>query len=154
MMKKNPSAKAEKKAPKSKNLKPNWKPGQSGNPNGRAMGSRNKATIAIETLLDGEAEALTRKAVELARNGDIQALKLCLERICPPRKSRPISIDLPKVETVDDISKAHEVVIAAMAIGDVTPEEANVIAGVIDAKRRAIETVELEKRIQELEETK
>ena len=50
-----------------------WKKGQSGNPNGRAAGSRNRATLAIEALLEGEGEALTRKAIELAKDGDMQA---------------------------------------------------------------------------------
>lgn len=59
--------------------------GQSGNRDGRPQGSRNKATLAVEALLEGEAEALTRKAIERALEGDIQALRLCLERVCPVR---------------------------------------------------------------------
>src|SRR3974390_695778 len=39
--------------------------GRSGTPAGRPPGLRNRATEAAELLLDGEAEALTRKAVEL-----------------------------------------------------------------------------------------
>jgi ABC-type uncharacterized transport system substrate-binding protein len=35
-----------------------FQPGQSGNPGGRPKGSRNKATLALECLLDGQAEAL------------------------------------------------------------------------------------------------
>jgi hypothetical protein len=57
--------------------KQGFKPGQSGNPSGRPHGSRNKATLALEALLDGEGEAITRKALE----GDTAALRLCLERI-------------------------------------------------------------------------
>ena len=44
-----------------------FRKGQSGNPGGRRPGSRNKATEIAELLLAGEVEALTRKAVELAR---------------------------------------------------------------------------------------
>src|SRR4029077_7685570 len=44
-----------------------WHPGQSGNPSGRPKGSRNRTTLAAEALLDGEAEQLTRKAIELAK---------------------------------------------------------------------------------------
>ena len=55
---------------------------------GRPQGSRNKATLAIEALLDGESDKLTRKAVDLAMKGDTTALRLCLERLCPPRKDR------------------------------------------------------------------
>jgi hypothetical protein len=65
---------------------------------GRPPGSRHKATLAIEALLEGEAEGLTRKAIELALAGDTTALRLCLERLAPPAKSRRISIDLPKLE--------------------------------------------------------
>jgi hypothetical protein len=134
--------------------KQGFKPGQSGNPYGRPHGSRNKATLALEALLDGEGEAITRKAIEKALEGDTAALRLCLERIYPPRKSRPIALALPKIETPDDISKAQGTVIGAMAIGDITPEEASVIAGVLEAKRRSIETCELEARMVALEMAK
>lgn len=78
-----------------------FRPGQSGNPKGRPTGALNRATIAAQALLDGEAEALTRAAVELALQGNVQALKLCLERICPARKERPLSLALPEAERID-----------------------------------------------------
>ena len=137
---------------KSPNLKPPWKPGQSGNPNGRPPGCRNKATLAIEELLDGEAEGLTRKAIELALKGDMQALRLCLERICPPRKDRPISLELPKVDTVSDIVTAIGATLEAVAAGEVTPSEGTSIAGLLETKRKAIETEEMEQRIKGLED--
>ena len=62
------------------------RPGQSGNPEGRPKGSRNVTTLALETLLDGQAAALTQKAIDLALSGDMAALRLCLDRILPPRK--------------------------------------------------------------------
>ena len=84
-----------------------WRKGVSGNPSGKPKGSLNRVTLAIQSLLDGEGEELTRKAIELAKDGDLTALKLCLERICPPRKSRPISIDLPDVKTSEGVSLAQ-----------------------------------------------
>jgi len=131
-----------------------FKPGQSGNPSGRPHGSRNKATLALEAILDGEGEAITRKVIEKALEGDTTALRLCLERIYPPRKSRPITLELPKIESADDVAKAQGTVIGAMAIGDITPEEATVVAGVLEAKRRSIETCELETRMAALEKIK
>ena len=56
-------------------------------PAGRPKGSRNKATLAVEILLDGEAEAITRKAIELAKQGDLVAIRLCLDRIAPREKT-------------------------------------------------------------------
>jgi hypothetical protein len=125
--------------------------GVSGNPAGCPKGPRHKATLAAMELLDGEADKLTRKAVELALDGDTTALRLCLERIVPAAKSRPIKIAVPPVNTMADVLEAQAVAIQAMADGEITPDEAATIAGVLEAKRRAIETVELEKRIAALE---
>jgi hypothetical protein len=82
------------------------KPFEPGSP-GRPKGARHKATLAAEALLDGEAEALTRKAIELAKEGDIAALRICLDRIIPPRKDRPVAFELPKIENVGDAAKGH-----------------------------------------------
>src|SRR5882724_7958032 len=69
--------------------------GESGNPAGRPIGARHKATVAAEALLDGEAERLTRKVLEMALAGDIVAMLLCLERILPPRRERSVRFKLP-----------------------------------------------------------
>src|SRR6516164_11739327 len=71
--------------------------GRSGNLAGRPRGSMNRATKSAASMLHAEAEALTRKAVELALAGDASALRLCLERLMPPRKDRPISLPLPEI---------------------------------------------------------
>ncbi len=108
------------------------KKGRRGSPKGKPKGARNKATLAAEALLDGEAEAITRKAIEKAKEGDMAAIRLCLERILPAIKSRPIEIDLPPVETAQDIQAAQGAVITAMARGEITPDDAGTIAGESD----------------------
>ena len=75
-----------------------------GNP-GKPKGTRHKATQAALTLLDGEAEGLTRKAVEVALDGDTTALRLCLERIAPPRKDAPVTFDLPSMQSAADAAQ-------------------------------------------------
>ena len=114
--------------------------GRSGNPTGRRYGSRNKKTLAAAVLLDGEAEALTRKAVELALAGDPTALRLCIERILPPCRERPVRFTLPPIESSEDISAAMNAVTAALARGIITPGEAERIANVVDTFARAIAT--------------
>ena len=114
--------------------------GRSGNPTGRRYGSRNKKTLAAAVLLDGEAEALTRKAVELALAGDQTALRLCIERILPPCRERPVRFTLPPIESSEDISAAMNAVTAALARGIITPGEAERIANVVDTFARAIAT--------------
>jgi hypothetical protein len=127
-------------------------PGVSGTPAGRLPGTKNRVTKAAEELLEGEAEALTRKAVELALEGDTVALRLCLERLLPPRKSRRVTFDLPTIQTAADLLPALAAVVTAMGSGDLAPDEAAVIAGVLEAKRKAIETGDLERRLAALEE--
>ncbi len=128
-----------------------WKKGQSGNPAGKKPGTRHRATLAVEKLLDGEGEALTRKAIELAKDGDLTAIKLCLDRICPPRKSRPINIDLPAVDTGNGVSQAQAVVVQAVGEGEITPDEGKVLADILEARRKSIETADHEARLSKLE---
>lgn len=129
-----------------------WPKGTSGNPNGKAPGTRHLATRAIEQFLDGEAEELTRKCVEMALTGDTTAMRLCLERLSPVRKGRPVSLSLPPISGADDLLKAFGAVVASMAEGEITPEEAAAVAGVLEAKRKTIETADIERRLAALEQ--
>ncbi len=126
--------------------------GQSGNPAGRAKGSRNRATEAAERLLDGEAERLTRKAIELALKGDPTALKLCFDRILAPRRERTVRIALPPFESAADLAAVTAAIMRAAAEGRLSPGEAFELAHVLEAAMRAINTSDFEKRIKALEE--
>jgi hypothetical protein len=127
-------------------------PGQSGNPSGRPKGARNKATLALETLLDGQAEALTQKAIKLALGGDMMALRMCLDRILPARKDRPVSIEMPTINTAEDAKSASAALLAAVAAGSLTPSEAAEIGKLVDGYVRAVETTEVLKRLEKLEQ--
>src|SRR5262249_31792216 len=128
-----------------------WRKGASGNRAGKPRGARHKATLAAETLLEGEAEALSRKAVELALRGDVSALRLCLDRIVPPRKDRPVYFELPKMQEAKDAVNASAAIVAAVAGGDLTPSEAAELSKVIDGYARSLQTVEFEERLSKLE---
>lgn len=121
---------------------------------GRPLGKRNKATEALQALLDGEGEQITRKAVELAINGDTTALRLCLERLIPPMRERRVSMSIPKLETAGDIAKALGTLLDSVASGEITPGEGQTIATLLEVQRKAIETAELEQRIARLERIK
>jgi hypothetical protein len=115
-----------------------FQPGQSGNPKGRPQGCRHRATVAAEALLDGEAEGLTRKAIELALAGDTTALRLCIERILPARKDRPVQLQVPEIEGVEDLTKATMALVQAVAAGELSPTEAAEVAKLVEAHRRTV----------------
>jgi hypothetical protein len=128
-----------------------FKPGQSGNPNGRPRGSRNATTLALETLLDGQATALTQKAIDLALTGDLAALRICLDRILPPRKDRPLTFDFPAIANAAEAATTMSAILAAVASGEITPTEASEIGKLVDSYVRAVEATELAARIERLE---
>ena len=125
----------------------------SGNP-GRPRGARHKITQAIEAMLEGQHEALTQAAIDKALEGDVTALRLCLDRIAPARKDAPVSFALPEIETAEDAAKAARAILKAIAEGDVTPLEAATVMGVVEQFRRTLETTEIERRIVALEANK
>ena len=129
-----------------------FRKGRSGNPQGRPMGARNKATEAAELVLDGEAEALTRKAVELALEGEASALRLCLERIIPPRRERPVKLAVPSVRGAADLAGTMAAITTAATQGTITPGQAAELARVVEIFVRAVETSDFERRLRELEE--
>ena len=118
---------------------------------GRPKGSRNKATIAIESLLQGQAEALSHTAVTKALEGDSVALRLCMERIAPAPKDQPVAFSLPKMNNAMDASEAARSVLTAVSEGKLTPVEATRVMGLIDSYRRTLELTEIEERLQALE---
>ena len=126
-------------------------PGQSGNPAGKAKGTHNRTTLAIEALLEGEADALTRKAIEMAKEGDGPALRMCLDRLAPPRKDAPVCFDLPPIKSVADAVEASSALLCAVAGGDVTPDEAARIMTLLTSHKVLVETGEFERRLEVLE---
>ena len=136
---------------KHRTLKEPWKPGQSGNPSGRPKGSRNKALLALQALLDGEADEIGRKAVEMAKTGDVAAMRLVMERLLPPRKDRPIMFTLPKLETAADAVKATAALVEAVSVGDITPGEASELSKLVDGFTNALKAEDLQKRVEAIE---
>jgi hypothetical protein len=125
--------------------------GQSGNPAGRPAGSRNKVTLFLEDMLQGEAEEITRKVIAKAKVGDPVALRLCLDRLMAPRKSRPVQFAFPKLESAADAAAASLAIVEAVAAGDLTPYEAAQLSNVLEAFTRSLQTGDFEQRLARLE---
>ena len=125
--------------------------GESGNPAGRPRGARNRTTVLLEDLLAEDAEAIACKAIELAKAGEIAALRMCLDRLVPARKDEPVVFDLPPLDTAVDSVAAAARIVAAVEDGDLTPSEAVDLAKVIDVYAGALATKGFEKRLNKLE---
>jgi Family of unknown function (DUF5681) len=130
---------------------PPWRPGQSGNPRGRRVGCRNRASLIAEALIGGQTEELTRKAIDLALAGDIIALRLCLERILPVARERPCTFKLPRLETCADAAAALGLIADGLANGELLPYEAESLSGVVASFVKTVEVAEFENRLAALE---
>jgi hypothetical protein len=108
--------------------------------------------VIAEQLLDGEAETMVRTVVKWAKRGNITALRLCLDRILPPRRDRPVRFVIPELKSAEDSVKALAAITAAVARGELTPSEAAELSRVIETFVKAIETSEIERRLKILEE--
>ena len=126
--------------------------GQSGNPSGKPRGTRARITQLAEKLLEDDRDAIIEAVIEAAKNRDPTAMRLCVERLVPLRKGRPVVFDLPPVKTAADVVAAIGEVSMAMAAGELTTEEASAAAAVVEMHRRAIEMTDIELRLQKLEE--
>ena len=131
-----------------------FKKGESGNPQGRPVGTRNKTTLAALSLIEDEGEQLARKAVELALDGDLPALKLCMDRLLPPAKERPLeAFSLPQLNDQRSVLDALDTLANKLSKGELLPAEATSICKVLEQYRKHFETTELSERLETLERT-
>jgi hypothetical protein len=128
-----------------------YTPGTSGNPKGKPAGTRSKATQLLLALMEGDASAITKTVIDAAKGGDLMAAKIILDRLIPPAKERPVNVDLPDTRTSEGVSAAQSAILQAVGCGDLLPGEAATLSSIVESKRRAIETQELNDRITRLE---
>lgn len=126
--------------------------GQTGNPAGRPKGSRNRATAALEAILDGDAETILRRVMEAAQEGDPTAMRLCVDRLIPPKRDRHINFSLPPIETTADVVKATGAMLKAVADGEITPSEAAELSKLVAAHVSAVQAHDLDERLKRIEE--
>lgn len=129
-----------------------FKKGQSGNPAGKPPGCRAKAVVLSEAILERSREGVVEAIIKAALSADPTAMRICADRLLPLRKGAPVTFNLPVLDTAADVANALGTVAQEMAAGELTPDEATAVASVLEIKRRAIETVELEARLRVVEE--
>ena len=135
--------------------KPRGRPFKVGNKagRGRPKGSRNKATLLQQGLFGEYAEAVTRKCLAMALKGDPGAMRLCMERIHPPRRAMPVRFKMPCIENISDLPAAVNSVLRAVAKGRLTTAEGQQIVPLVESLGGVLAAQELEMRLKSLEET-
>lgn len=128
--------------------------GQSGNPKGKPKGARHTATQITYALIEGNLQEVIETVVDRAKNGDMTACRMILDKILPNSKDRPVTIDLPPINDLNGVGLAQAEILQAVAAGSITPNEGERMAAIIEARRRSIETIDLEARRSQLETQK
>lgn len=137
--------------PNQKSYSHRFKPGQSGNPNGRPKGVRNRVTLLAEKLVDDSAEQIINKIIEHAKLGEPNALKVLIDRILPVRKDRPSPFEMPIIKTAKDLPPAMAAITQAVALGDLTLSEASEASRLLANFVQAVEVTDIINRLEVLE---
>jgi hypothetical protein len=141
------------KAASLQNLVPPWPKGVSGNPAGKATGSRNRVTITAQGIFDRDARAISERCTKLARAGDPQAMREALARIVPPLKIKdePVHFPMPVITSAAEAAAASAAILAAVGAGHLSPNEGLAISRLVEVYVKAQEVSALEARVAALE---
>ena len=125
--------------------------GATGNPSGRGRGVRTHRNRALDALAGASARKVLRALIAKAKDGDVQAARLILDRAWTVPRGRPVEVDMPPLDTARDIVKAMSAIARAVAQGALRADEARDLAGMMESVRKAHELAEIERRLEALE---
>ncbi|MEL0587103.1 MAG: DUF5681 domain-containing protein [Candidatus Thiodiazotropha sp. (ex. Lucinoma kazani)] len=106
-----------------------YKKGQSGNPKGRPKGIVDRRSL-FRKHIESNTENLVKKVVAMALEGDVRAMKLCLERISPPMKPRDEPIQIEDLKGT--LTEQGQKILSSMGKSQLTPSEAAVMLGPVN----------------------
>lgn len=130
-----------------------FKKGASGNPKGKPKGAKHKASLLAEKLFENDIEMVCNQVISQAKEGNLIAAKIILDRILPARKDRLINIDLPLVKNSDDAIEALRLICHAVGNGKITPLEGESLSKMIEIQTKGLELYDFEKRLQKINES-
>lgn len=129
-----------------------FKKGASGNPRGKPKGAKHKASLLAEKLFENDIEMVCNQVISQAKEGNLQAAKIILDRLLPPRKDRLINIKLPFINDSSDALEAVRMICFAVGNGEITPLEGEALSKIIEIQNKSIELYDFEKRLQAVED--
>ncbi|KAB0588431.1 DUF5681 domain-containing protein [Comamonas kerstersii] len=127
-----------------------WQPGQSGNPKGRPVGSRNKKNVIAEEF-EKDGSEVARVVMNAALEGDMQAANMVLQRLSPPLRARAEKVTFELTPDAPLTTQAQQIM-TAVAEGSIDPETGQLLINCITAFAGLKQVDELEARLIALEE--
>jgi hypothetical protein len=106
---------------------------------GRPKGSRNRATVLAEQLLEDDIEDVVKAIIGAAKEGNTNAMKLVIERIVPPQTARRVTFPMKPINSVDDIAEAFAGLWESCSEGGITPEEAAMLGKLLEQHKDVIQ---------------
>jgi len=128
-----------------------FRKGKSGNPQGKPKGARHKASMMAEMLFEEEIETVCHQVINQAKEGNLQAAKIILDRLLPPKKDRPINFKLPIIQNAADALKAGRLICRAVGTGELTPVEAESLSKIVEIQAKNIELFDFGARLEAIE---
>lgn len=125
--------------------------GLSGNPKGRPKGSCGKSTQLAQSILQDNATEICHQLIEQAKRGNVQAIKIVIDRILPICKERHITVDLPQIKSPSDVLTAINLITAAVSEGKISPSEGEALGRIVDINIKTLELNSYEERLRALE---
>jgi hypothetical protein len=132
---------------------PRGRPFEPGNKmgRGRSQGSRNKKLSALDRILGEYSPSLMKKCISKALQGDMTAMRLCMDRMVAPMREPAVRLKTQTAQTAEDVKQALASTIAAVTGGQITPSQGELLTRMLDAQRKGIESADLEARLGKLE---
>lgn len=128
-----------------------FKPGKSGNPKGRPKGRLDRRAQWREALA-GHGDDLVSKVVELALDGDVQALRLCIDRAIPAYRpaAEPVKFKIQG----ETLTEQAQCILAAVSRGELDPMTGKSLLDGVASFAKLVEIDEIVRRLDQLEGSK
>lgn len=128
-----------------------FKKGQSGNPKGKPKGARHRASLMAEMLFESEIEEVCQCVIGQAKEGNMQAARIILDRLLPPKKDRPINLKLPMISNATDALEASKLICHAVCNGEITPLEGESLSKIVEIQAKNIDLFNFGNRLEAIE---